>query len=344
MPAYIYVILFALAVCLTAGLTPLVIRLGQRWNIVAEPGGRRTHKGRITRIGGLALYPPFALVCLVTLFIPREDPLEVTRVIGMLAGTTVVFVMGMLDDKYRLPSWVQGITVGAAAGVAILCKVFIELFNNPFTNLQVKVDWYVMVPITLLWLAGMTMTVNMLDGLDGLAVGVTGIAALVLFIHMLRLQQYSVSLLPLILLGCCIGFLFLNFSPARIFLGGGAYVLGFALGALAIISGAKVASALMVVWLPILDVAWQIWSRWRRHQPVNLGDRGHLHLRLQDLGWPQGRIVLLYYGLTAVLGATALIISSRLLKLVILVGLGAVILAALALLSRRTGDQTPTGE
>ena len=154
---------------------------------------------------------------------------------------------------------------------------------------------------------GMTGTVNMLDGLDGLATGVTAIAALVLFVHMLRLGQYSVSLLPLALLGCCLGFLPLQLLPRRAsFLGGGAYVLGFALATLSIVAGAKVASALLVLWVPIVDVVWQVYSRWRRGQPMALGDRGHLHFRLQDLGWPRRRIVLLYYAITALLGAVAL--------------------------------------
>lgn len=338
-----FIIVFLLAIGLTAGLTPLVIMLGQRWNLVADPGGRRVHQGRVTRIGGLAIFPPFVIACLVTLGLPRQDSLEITRLIGMLVGLTIVWVMGMLDDRYRLPAWSQGLALVLAATAAILSKVFIELFNNPILNAPVKVDWYLMVPITLFWLIGMPTTLNLLDGLDGLATGVTAISALVLFIHMLRLGQYSVALLPLALLGCCLGFLPFNFFPARIYLGGGAYVLGFALGALSIISGAKVATVLLVVWLPIIDMVWQIISRWRRHQPVSLGDRGHLHLRLQDIGWPQGRIVLLYYSFTAVLGATALLISSRLLKLVILVALAIVIFVSLAILARTTGDKTPTG-
>ncbi|MHB1357214.1 MAG: glycosyltransferase family 4 protein [Anaerolineae bacterium] len=339
-----FVVVFMVATGLTAGLTPLVIKLGQRWNLVAEPGGRRVHRGRVTRIGGLAIFPPFVIACLVTLALPRQDALEITRLIGMLVGLTVIWVMGMLDDRYRLPAWSQALSLVLAAAAAISCKVFIELFNNPLTNLQIKVDWYLMIPITLFWLIGMPTTLNLLDGLDGLATGVTAISALVLCIHMLRLGQFSVALLPLALLGCCLGFLPFNFFPARIYLGGGAYVLGFALGALSIISGAKVATVLLVVWLPIIDVVWQIFSRWRRHQPISLGDRGHLHLRLQDIGWPQGRIVLLYYSFTAILGATALLISSRMLKLVILIVLGVVIFLSLALLARTTGDKTITGD
>lgn len=326
-------------------LTPLAIRLGKRWGIVDRPGGRRRHIGEIPRIGGLAIYPAFAIAALlpVLLGVPRDDPLELTRLAGVLAGMGVVWVVGLLDDRYNLSPVAQLGGFVVAAGVAIACRVFIEVFNNPFTDEQVWVDWYLMLPITLAWLVGMTDTVNMVDGLDGLATGVTAIAAGVLFIHMLRLGQYSVSLLPLALVGCCLGFLPFNFYPARIFLGGGAYVLGFAVGALAIVAGAKVASVLLVLWLPIVDIVWQVYSRWRRGQPISLGDRGHLHLRLQDLGWPVGRIVLLYYGITALLGAVALLSPLRILKLAILVGAGLVILVLLAIVARAGSDDIPTG-
>ncbi len=343
MPPWVYAGVFLLAAGLVLLLTPLSIRLGQRWNLVDVAGGRRKHQGRVVRIGGLALYPVFLAATWSTLWIPRGDPLERTRLAGILIGLAVVWLTGLLDDRFRLPPWAQLLGLTVAAAVAIACKVFIEVFNNPFTDRQVWMPWYGMVPFTLFWLVGMASTVNWLDGLDGLATGVTAIAALILFIHMLRLQQYSVSLLPLALLGCCLGFLPYNFSPARIFLGGGAYLLGYALGALSIVAGAKVASVLLVVWVPIVDVAWQIYSRWRRGQSPALGDRGHLHFRLQDLGWPQRRIVLLYYLITALLGAVALLVSSRLLKLAILLGMGIAVVAILAFLARRSGDGTVTG-
>ncbi|MEN6479576.1 MAG: MraY family glycosyltransferase [Anaerolineales bacterium] len=275
--------------------------------------------------------------------LPRQDPLELTRLIGVLAGMGIIWVMGLLDDRYKLRPRLQFAGMLLAAIVAILCKVFIEVFNSPFSGAQIKVDWYLMVPITLAWLIGMTETVNMLDGVDGLATGVTAIASLVLFVHMLRLGQYSVALLPLALLGVCLGFLRYNFYPARIFLGGGAYVLGFALGALAIVAGAKVATALLVLWVPIVDVGWQVYSRWKRGQPISLGDRGHLQFRLQDMGWSAPRIAALYYGVTALLGAVALFSPSRTLKLAVLAGLAIAVLVGLYLLTRKMGDRTPTG-
>lgn len=339
----IFVLVFVSSAGLVLALTPLAIWLGKRWSLVAVPGGRRHHRGRVVRIGGLALYPAFLVAILLTVGVPRDDPLELTRLAGVLLGLAVVWALGLLDDRFPLPSWILILGLVAAALVAVVFKVFIEILNNPLTNRQIKVDWYLMLPLTLFWLVGMPNTVNLLDGLDGLATGVTGISALVLFAHMLRLGQYSVALLPLALLGCCVGFLPYNFYPARIFLGGGAYMLGFALGALSIVAGAKVASALLVVWVPIVDVAWQIYSRWRRRQPLGLGDRGHLHFRLQDRGWPQSRIVLLYYGVTALLGVLALSVSSRLLKSAVLIAVGCIVVIVLALLTRTGGDRTPSG-
>jgi len=339
----VYLVVFALSTGLTLLLTPVAIRLGRRWDLVALPGGRRKHKGRVPRIGGLGLYPAFLVATLATLGLPRNDPLEMTRLTGVLLGMAIVWVLGLLDDRLNLSAGAQIAGLVLAALVAVAFKVFIEVFNNPFADTQAKVDWYLMLPLTLLWLAGMSTTVNMLDGLDGLATGVTALGALVLFVHMLRLGQFSVSLLPLALLGCCLGFFPYNSSPARIFLGGGAYFLGYALGALSIVAGAKVATALLVVWVPIVDVVWQVYARWRRGQAISLGDRGHLHFRLLDLGWSQNAIVLLYCAITAILGATALLVSSQLLKFLVLIAVGLAIIGALVILTRVSGDRTERG-
>lgn len=338
-----FVLVVTLAFVATYLLTPLAIVLGRRWGLVDEPGGRRRHAGPVVRIGGLALYPAFAVAILATLPLARTDSLEWTRITGVLAGMAVVWAMGLLDDRYSLPPSVQFGGLALAAVVAVVFRVFIELFNDPFGDAQVHLAWYGMLPLTLLWLVGMSGTVNMVDGLDGLAAGITAIAAAVLFAHMLRLGQHSVALLPLALLGCCLGFLPYNLRNPRIFLGGGAYVLGYALGAISIVAGAKVAMALLVVWVPIVDVLWQIYCRWRRGQPLGLGDRGHLHFRLLDLGWSQARIVCLYCIVTIGLGAVGLLVSSRLLKLTVMGGIALLLIALLAVLARLGGDHTATG-
>jgi len=330
------ILVFAVALGLTAALTPLAIHVGRRHGLVAEPGGRRRHVGRVVRIGGFALFPAFAVAALlpVWLGLDRQDPLELTRLTAVLVGLGIVWIGGLWDDAKDLPAWAQALILVVGALVAIVGKVFIEIFNSPLGDQQVHLAWYLMLPVTLVWIAGMSSTVNVLDGLDGLAAGVTAIASAVLYLHMMRLGQETVALLPLALVGVCLGFLPFNLLGTRIFLGGGAYVLGYALATLSIVSGAKVASALLVLWVPVLDVLWQVYWRWRCGQPLGRGDRGHLHYRLYDLGWTARQVVCLYWATTAVLGVAALAISSRLLKLGILALVALLALVAMAALSR----------
>ena len=334
MPPIVPFSVFLLSTCSAAVLTPLAIWIGKRWGLVDVPGGRRMHKGRVVRIGGLALFPAFSAAMLLTFLlpVPRTDPMEASRLVGILLGMAVVWIAGIVDDWRELAPLPQLAGLVAAALIAIRFRVFIEVFNSPLGSRQIWVDWYLMLPITLAWIVGMSGTVNMLDGLDGLATGVTAVAALVLYVSARRLGQVSVSLLPLALLGCCLGFLPYNFFPAKIFLGGGAYYFGFALGTLSIVGGAKVAALLLVLWLPILDVGCQVYSRWQRGQPIGLGDRGHLHFRLLDRGWGHRTVVVLYYAITAFLGGVALLVSSRMLKLIVLVAVAVLVLGAMALL------------
>ncbi|MCG2767463.1 MAG: undecaprenyl/decaprenyl-phosphate alpha-N-acetylglucosaminyl 1-phosphate transferase [Anaerolineae bacterium] len=329
-------VVFAVAVAVAAVLTPLAQRLGLRYGISDVPGGRRKHSGVIPRLGGIPLYAAFCTAVLLTRTFPRSDPEEWLRVTGILVGATTVFLGGLLDDKKQMKALTQVAGMAIVALMAIPFKVFIEVINNPVTDQQIWFPWYVMLPLTLLWLMGSMVTMNLLDGLDGLSTGVTTVASLILFVHMLRLEQYSTSLLPLALLGATLGFLPYNFHPAKIFLGSsGAYFLGYTVGALSIVSGAKMATLLLVMGIPILDVAWQLFDRWRREQPLGIGDRGHLHFRLYDLGLPHRSIVLLYYLLTTILGGLALMISSRLLKLLAILTLAAVMALTLATLSRK---------
>ena len=339
-----YAIAFAVALLVTLLLTPASIWLGRRLGIVAVPGGRRQHQGRIVRIGGLALYPALLAAVLATRSVPRTDPGEWFRVTGMLLGVGIIWVGGLLDDRYELPGWAQAAMLALAALVSIRFDVIIELFNSPFSNQQIKVDWYLMLPITLAWLIGFGTTMNLLDGVDGLATGVTAIASAILCAHMLRLGQGTVALLPLALLGCCVGFLVFNLPPARIYLGGGAYLLGFGLGAMAIIAGAKVATALLVLWVPIVDVAWQVRARLRRGQSPSTGDRGHLHFLLLDAGWSTWRILALYWGVTLFLGLSGLLLPSRLLKLLVLVAFAIITAIGLALLARRRDGPSIAGD
>jgi UDP-N-acetylmuramyl pentapeptide phosphotransferase/UDP-N-acetylglucosamine-1-phosphate transferase len=164
---------------------------------------------------------------------------------------------------------------------------------------------------------GMINTVNWLDGLDGLAAGVTAIAGLLFAVHAYSLGQTVVALFPLALAAACLGFLPFNFHPARIFMGSsGSMLLGFALASLSILAPAKVATALLVLGIPILDVVWLVIQRWRQRGNPTVAGRDHLHYRLLDLGFSQQQIVTLYYIFCAAFGVLALLVEDRVCMLV----------------------------
>lgn len=341
-----YLATFGFAFALSLVLTPLVGRLARRWGVQAVPGGRRHHRRMVPKLGGLALYGAFMAAVILAQFLPvaRMDPKEGIRLLGLLTGGTVLFISGVLDDWRELPAWPQFAAQLLAAGIAIACLIHIEYVNNPFTGQwTAQFPYWFTVLFSLFWLLGMTNTVNWLDGLDGLAAGVTAIGSAVLFVNAafrLDPHQESVALLPLALLGATLGFLPYNLTPARIFIGGGASWLGFTLGALSIIGGAKMAAVLLVMGLPILDVAWQIVYRIRHGRSPTVGDRGHLHYRLQDLGLSQRKIVLAYYLFCAFFGVLTLVVSSRIFKLAALVVLTVIVLGTLVWLTRTAPPET----
>jgi UDP-GlcNAc:undecaprenyl-phosphate GlcNAc-1-phosphate transferase len=236
-----------------------------------------------------------------------------------------------------------------AVAVALGHQVFIQQFTLPIVGFY-PLDWrndvlaaVVVFLLTSLWIVGMVNTVNFLDGLDGLAVGVGTIAALLFAWHGRNLGQTTIAAFPLALAGAVLGFLPFNFAPARIFLGSaGAYFLGYALATLAILSPAKIATALLVLAVPIMDVAWQVFDRLRHGKSPFRGDRGHLHFRLSDFGLPTRTIVVGYYLVASVFGLVAIFATSPLTKLVMLVVLSVLVLVAMAWLSQNA-DKSKRG-
>jgi UDP-GlcNAc:undecaprenyl-phosphate GlcNAc-1-phosphate transferase len=336
-----FIIVFGLSFGLSLFLTPVMQRLGIRWGIVDVPRGRHRHDRPVSKFGGAAMYIAFTTAVIVAQFLPvvRTDDKEIIRFVGLLVGSAFLFVAGIIDDKRELGPLPQYTAQLLAAAIAVLFLIFIEHFNNPFTGTSTP-DWpYVItVTLTLFWLGFMMNTVNWLDGMDGLASGVCGVAALMIFIHAaFRLDQISVSLLPLALVGATLGFLPYNFHPARIFMGtNGSLFLGYTIGVLGIIGGAKMATVLLVMGLPLLDVVWQIVRRVGRGDSPMKGDRGHVHYRLLDLGLSQRQIVLGYYVFCTIFGGIALVTASRLFKLIALMVMGLVIAIGFLVLSRRT--------
>jgi UDP-GlcNAc:undecaprenyl-phosphate/decaprenyl-phosphate GlcNAc-1-phosphate transferase len=346
-----FFIVLSISLGVTLLLTPVMGALGRRWGIVSKFGGRRLSEGdarRVSKLGGAALFAGFAAGVMAAQAMPvlRADGYELIRLIGLLVGGTVIFGVGVLDDIFELTPFQQFLGQFAAAAIAILFQIFIEFFNNPLTGQQTD-PWayWVTVAISFFWLVGMMNTVNWLDGADGLAAGVACIAGVVLFANSaFRVEpaQISVSLLHLALVGASFGFLVYNFHPARIVMGGGAPFLGYVLAVLSIIGGAKMATILLVMGLPLLDSVWQVLNRVRQGKNPFTGDRGHLHFRLQDMGVSTRTMVLGYYLFCAVFGGLTLITDSQLFKFV---AMGVMVLLALVgfVIVQRRYDAGPAG-
>jgi UDP-GlcNAc:undecaprenyl-phosphate GlcNAc-1-phosphate transferase len=338
-----FALVFGVGLTVALIATPLAAAWGRRRGIVDRPGTRRRHKGAVPRTGGIALFLAFMAAALLAqwLPVPRQDAKELTRFLGIAAGMLFLFIVGYIDDRYELRPGPQYAAQAISGLIAIVFLVFIERVMNPFTDELFIFPYWFTVAFTLVWIMGMINTINFLDGLDGLAAGVGAIVSAVLAIHMMREGQYSVALLPLALLGATLGFLPFNFHPAKVFLGSGSLILGYAIATVGIAAGAKLALLLLVLAIPIVDVAWLMISRLRAGESIGKADRRHLHFRLLDLGLSQRQVVLLYYGYCALLGAAALLIGSRLLKLGTLVVLGIATVGILAWLARQTLRKEP---
>lgn len=325
---------FLLSLAGSLALTPLAIRLGKRRGLVARPGGRRQHDGPVPVTGSLVIAVSFVLGSILawTMLPPTGGDIQLLR--GVMLGALVIFLGGLFDDRLELSHrWLFVIQI-AAAGIAIGHEVFIERFTNPITSEEVVIEQFLIYGLlTLFWMLGMVNTVNFMDGLDGLAVGVGVVAALMFAWHSYNLEQFSVSLFPLALAGALLGFLPFNFAPARIFLGSGAYLLGFLLAGFSILAPAKIATALLVMAVPIWDIAWQIYSRLRHGRSPFHGDRNHLHFRLADAGVPTRAIVLAYYAISAAFGLVA-IFAPGVMKLVALSLLTLLLLGVFAWMTR----------
>lgn len=335
-----FLIVFIIPFLVALLTTPLAMKLSRRWGIMAVPGGRRQHSKPIPKLGGIPLILGYvgAITVIYLLMPPVGD--DALRLRGVIIGSLILFIGGLADDVFDLSPWLQFGIQFVGTAIAMGHIVFIEVFSNPITGESQWIEWR---PIALLfttvWIVGIINSVNWLDGLDGLAAGVGTIAALLFAWHSANLGQEAVAAFPLALAGALLGFLPFNFAPARIFLGtAGAYVLGYNLATLSILSPAKIATALLVLAIPILDGLWRVIDRLRRGYNPFYGDRGHLHFRLADEGMPTRQIVLGYYGVSIVFGLVA-IFAPGLLKLFFLLLLGGLVLVVLVWLSYR-GEQS----
>lgn len=331
-----YVLAATSAFIVALAATPLVARLARRLHIVDEPLAlpRKQHGRSTPLLGGLAVFGAVALVVAVVVTTNTGLPgLFVTnrKLIALLAGGLVLMIGGVLDDRHRLRPAQQIIFPALAAAIAVAGGIVIPYVRNPLGGILT----IAVVPgsvLTFLWLLGMMYTTKFLDGLDGLVSGMGVIATTLLLLLALRpeLHQPDTALLAAIADGAFLGFLVWNFFPAKIFLGeSGSTFVGFIVGALAVMAGSKVATTLLVLGIPILDVAWTIVSRLRGGRPLAVGDRSHLHFRLLDVGVSPRKAVLLLWALAALFGLSGLVLDTR--EKLLALGVLAIVMMALIL-------------
>ncbi len=303
------------------GLTPLAIRIGKRRRLIDRPHGPYVDVRPLVRLGGVVLF--VALTLTVLIFLPLDKHLS-----AFILGGLWLTIVGTIDDVFNLSPLVLGAAHLVAALILVLGGLGIDFVTNPLSFLggpkifQLDV-WQIPFDIkgityhltvladlfTVVWVFGLINIVDWLDGLDGLASGVGVIAATVILGISLIFYTPVTATLSLALGGVLLGFLVFNFSPAKILLGSGGYLLGFLLAVLSIYSGGKIATAVLVLGLPVLDTLFVLLKRFRRGQPLHLGDRTHLHHRLLERGLSVRQVVLMEWGLCGLLGAAALFLT-----------------------------------
>lgn len=345
-------------------LTPAMGWVARRVGAIDDPAEapqRKRHTRPTPLLGGLSI---IVVVNILWLWLaPRGHGLtdvSTHTLIGLAIASLIIAIGGVLDDRWRLPASRQLLWAIAGVIAALAAGVGITFITNPFGGVLHldQVQWTLFtwqaIPyhltlwadlFTFIWLLGSMYTTKILDGLDGLVSGFGVIGAIVVFLLTLRpeVNQPGVAIMALSLAGACLGFLIWNWHPAKIFLGeSGSLFIGFALGVLSVVSGGKIATALLILGLPILDLLWVILQRLKRGaSPLRTADRTHLHFRLLDVGLSVRQTVGLLYAVTAVFGLSTLFVSGKM-KVLVLGLLFVVMLLLVTIISRRAaGPPTP---
>jgi UDP-GlcNAc:undecaprenyl-phosphate GlcNAc-1-phosphate transferase len=341
------------AFLIVLGLTPAVIWFYKKMDWLDDPKKQKhpkvVHKYPVPRGGGLAIFGGILLS--TWWFLPIDKHL-----VGILLGGGILTIVGVWDDVKNLNPYWRLLLGLLAAGIVIGAGIGVPYISNPFktgavihlTQPQIPIYllgklrtiWIWADLMALIWIVGAMNFVNWSKGLDGQLPGIVVVAATVIGVLSLRfvddVTQWPVIVLAFILAGAYLGFLPWNFYPQKIMPGyGGGVLAGYFLAVLAILSGAKMATAILVLGVPMMDAVYTIIRRIAAGKSPVWGDRGHLHHKLMDLGWGKRRIAVFYWLVSAMLGLIALQLNSRL-KLYTMVLLGVVIGGVLLWLNTAT--------
>lgn len=315
-----YALTFIIALIIAVVATPLSMKLGRRWGAIAYPGGRHVHKLPIPRLGGIAIYAAFWIAVIFTRNWDTGIYTEInTQIWGLFVGSTIIMAVGVWDDIRELRPIVKLGWQIAAASVLIFFGFSMNQLSLPIIGINdlnftdLGLGWLGLL-LAVFWIVGLVNTVNISDGLDGLAAGICFEAALLLFWSANRINQFSEAHLTLALAGAALGFLFFNFHPARVFMGdSGSMFLGYIIGGISIMGLLKTATILglvfplLVLGMPLTDLTFAIIRRKLRGQSISEADRGHLHHRLLDAGLSQRQAVILLYVMSACFGIAAVL-------------------------------------
>jgi UDP-GlcNAc:undecaprenyl-phosphate/decaprenyl-phosphate GlcNAc-1-phosphate transferase len=307
MSFYMSALLLVSAFAIAYFSTPLVIRLASRLGAIDEPNKRKVHQTAMPRMGGLAIFLAFMICMLVGVNVTGPY-------MGIAIGGIIVFIVGLFDDIYQLSARIKLAGQVVATAVAIYFGVVINFVSNPFDGMMSL--GYLSIPLTLLWIVGITNAINLIDGLDGLAAGVAGIAGFTMGIVALMQGQPVTALVSFILVASILGFLPFNFHPARTFMGDcGSNFLGFVLASLAVTGVAKSTAVIsliipiVILGIPIFDTFFAIFRRLYKKTPIFMPDKDHLHHRLMKMGYSHQTTVLIIYAISSFFAFTAIALS-----------------------------------
>ena len=301
---------FILALAISFACTPAVRMLAIKIKAVDVPkDNRRMHKVPIPRMGGLAIFAGFLVS--VLFFVPLG-----TEFRSILIGALILVVLGIIDDIVALKPRTKFAGQIIAALIPALSGVSIHGIVNPFVPGQYSTLGIFSIPFTVIWIVGITNAVNFIDGLDGLACGVSAIATVTMFIIAVLFGETYIALMMAALAGACLGFLPYNMNPAKIFMGDtGSMFLGYILATVSIQGLFKFYAVIsfavpfILLGLPIFDTGFAIVRRLLKGQSPLQADRGHVHHRLIDLGFDQKQSVAILYAFSALMGLTAVILA-----------------------------------
>ncbi len=313
MQVMIYSFLFAFLI--TLALTPVIKRIAVRYKICAFPNHRTVHKRIVPKLGGIAIYVGFLVTLLGTFYVYYGTLTEISdHVLGLILGATLILFLGIYDD-IRGANCYQKLTVqSAAALIAIYYGYNISSISLPFgTTINLGI-WGI--PLTILWITGISNAINLIDGLDGLAAGISLGVVFTFFLISLLFGDVQTIFSTAILTGVIAGFLVYNFNPAKIFMGdSGSLLIGFILACFAIngtnvsSSAVKILIPMVALGVPIIDTILAIIRRLRKHVHPFKADKEHIHHRLLFVGLSQRKAVILLYVVNALFGITAFLIS-----------------------------------